>query len=731
MAKANKKSKKVTVQPVKTAPKSRIPWWRHAVLLFLIVTVVFGVYANSLRGNFIWDDIHLIKDNTYVKNWGNLLENLTNDFFLVSQEEGKIGYYRPVITLSYMLDYSIWRLRPAGYHLTNILFHAANCLVVYLVVFFLSGNLFISFLTALLFAIHPIHTESVAWISGRTDIIASLFFFLSFFLYGYSFRKEKVIPYLLSVFTFCLALLSKEMTITLPLTLIIYDYYFVVNEELTQLKKRIRYWIPFWCFILIYVVWRFLIIRIGTGNPHVESLGRIPVVVTFGKAILYYLRKLIIPLNLNSYVMVSLGSFFNLKTWTGFILIALLIWTAIRIRKEYRAASFCIVFFLVTMLPLTNVMPISAPFDIDFPMAERFLYIPSFGFCLLLGLLGGELFSRVSLPAKATSICLLSLIFIPYGYNTVTRNRDWWDETKFYLKMTESSPDSFVIHNNLGVKYNEIGEYEKAIESCRRALKKRGDYVEAYNNIGVAYFHKGEYDQALRECEKALKVNPRYEKIYNNLGVIYYTLKKYDVAVRQYEEAIRLKPKLSDPYYNLGNLYYDLRKYDAAIWYFKKALALDPDAADAYNNLANVYITLGRFPEAIESAKKALEIKPDFAEAHNNLGSAYNNLKINLEEAVREFREALRLDPKFAVASFNLGIALNSLGRYEEARQAYEKAARINPDYTNPHVNLGVMYLERYGDRAKALYHFRRVLEIDPTNVQAEAIKKKVRELTG
>ncbi len=140
MAKANKKNKKITVE-TKEVSKRKIHWWQHAVLLLLIVIISFGVYANSLKGEFIWDDTHLIKNNTYVKDWGNLLANLTNDFFLFSQEEGKIGYYRPVITLSYMLDYSLWRIKPFGYHLTNIIFHALNCIVIYLLVLLLSENL--------------------------------------------------------------------------------------------------------------------------------------------------------------------------------------------------------------------------------------------------------------------------------------------------------------------------------------------------------------------------------------------------------------------------------------------------------------------------------------------------------------------------------------------------------------------------------------------------------------
>lgn len=173
MAKRNKK----VVAKEKTGPKKEITSWHHALSLCLIVVLTFAVYANSLQGEFIWDDKDLIVDNSYIKNWSNLDTNLTKDFFYRSQDKGKVGYYRPVITLSYMLDYSLWKQNSSGYHLTNLIFHVLNSVTIYLLVLLLSGSLICSLLVSLLFAVHPIHTESVSWIAGRTDLIASFFLF--------------------------------------------------------------------------------------------------------------------------------------------------------------------------------------------------------------------------------------------------------------------------------------------------------------------------------------------------------------------------------------------------------------------------------------------------------------------------------------------------------------------------------------------------------------------------
>jgi len=457
---------KITKQVVikkKEKPKKEIIWRQHAISLCLLVVVGFGVYANSLSGGFIWDDKELIVKNHYIKNWDNLSVALTKDFFYRSQEEGKIGYYRPLITLSYMLDYRLWKLNPFGYHLTNLIFHSCNTVLVYGIVWLLSSSLTLSFLSALFFTIHPIHTESVSWISGRTDVIAGFFFFASFFLYIYWARVKRWQYYTGSLVLFAFAVLSKEMVITLPVLIVIYDYYFTTGRQMRMLWNRLPYWAGYMVLILLYFAARFSVFQVGTGNPYVEGLNRLHVVLTFGKGFLYYLWKLLFPFNLNAYVMLGLGDPTQIWVWAGIIVIAGLAITALW-SKDDRIA-FGTGFFLISLLPLTNLIPISAPMDIKFPLAERFLYLPSFGFCLVLGVLAGK---GVRWDKWKAGALIFSLIFF-YSYNTFARNRDWRNEFVFYCKTLDASPQSMVIQNNLGNILLDRGLFNEAEERFRQA----------------------------------------------------------------------------------------------------------------------------------------------------------------------------------------------------------------------------------------------------------------------
>ncbi len=218
---------------------------QHLIALAIIAVVSFVTYSNTLTGEFIWDDRELILDNYYVKNWENLPTIFSSDFFFTSSKEGKIGYYRPLITLTYMINYSLFKINPLGYHLTNIIFHLLNGVLVYLLAVHLLKSMRVPLLAALLFAIHPVHTESVSWIAGRTDVIACFFFLISLYCYVKFMEKRGLLLYLISLLSFTLSLFSKEMAVTLPLILIAYDYFYTTEGKKGKLAERMRYWLPF------------------------------------------------------------------------------------------------------------------------------------------------------------------------------------------------------------------------------------------------------------------------------------------------------------------------------------------------------------------------------------------------------------------------------------------------------------------------------------------------------
>lgn len=636
MAKADKKRRGIT--EIKVKQREKVSWWQHTLLLFLIIVVNFSVYYNSLEGGFIWDDKELIVKNYYIKSWNNISTVLTKDFFYRSKEEGKIGYYRPVITLSYMLDYKLWGLKPIGYHLTNLIFHTLNCLLIYFIVFLLFGSYITPFFTSLLFAIHPIHTESVSWISGRTDVIASFFFFISFLLYLYGVKLKKWGYYILSLFVFVLALLSKEMVMTLPLLIMVYDYYFVAEREIRKMRGRVKYWAGYFLAIGTYAVIRFVIFQVGTGNPYVEGLNRLNVVLTFGKGFLYYLWKLLLPFNLSAYVILTLGSFTDIVVWIGIVLIAGLVIAGLR--SNNREISFGIGFFLISLLPLTNLIPISAPFDIHFPLAERFLYIPSFGFCLVLGIVIGK---ALRLDRLMVGIFIFMLLFF-YAYNTFARNKDWDEEFGFYLATLKASPQSIVIQNNLGNVFLDRGLLNEAEERFKQALRLKPTYAAAYNNLGNVYLRRGGYDRAIELYTKALYFDSNYPEIYNNLGNAYDSLGAYKQATDSYTEALRILPQFAEAHNNLGITYYHVKMYDEAISEYEKVIQLGLDTVEVRNNLGNVYDDKG-FPEkAIQEYSKAIALDSRNPLPYLNLAVVYAFKYRDKEKAVYYLKTAESLN---------------------------------------------------------------------------------------
>ncbi|MCX5886498.1 MAG: tetratricopeptide repeat protein [Proteobacteria bacterium] len=723
MAKAKKKplrEEKRELEKKADVPGRR----RHAVALCLILVIAAGVYANSLKGEFIWDDKDLILDNQYIKSWSSLPVVLTKDFFYSSQDTGKIGYYRPLITLSYMLDYRLWRLNPVGYHMTNIIFHCSNSLLVYLIVFFLSSSFTLSFLSSLLFAIHPIHTESVSWISGRTDVIAGFFFFASFFLYMYWVKIERWWWYMFSLVLFGFALLSKEMVMTLPALIMLYDYYFVAGREWGKMKGRIKYWAGYFILIILYSIVRFVMLKVETGNPHVEGLSRFAVVLTFGKGFLYYLGKLLVPFNLNAYVMLELGRFTQIGVWAGFILIGGL--AVAGLRSQDRRISFGIGFSLISLLPLTNLIPISAPVDIDFPLAERFLYIPSFGFCLIQGVL---IEKAMRLNTWMVGTLIFILLFF-YSYNTVVRNRDWREEENFYQLTAQSSPCSSVIRNNLGAIFSMKGKYDEAIEYLRKAIELNPQLVEAHNNLGNAYQDKRFYREAMVEYQEALRLRPDHVKTHNNLGNLYLNIGRYDLAEQELRIALQSRLDFAETHNNLGSVYSEKGLYGDAMREIQKALDLKPDFAEAHNNLGSIYHNLKKYSEALQEFNEALRLKPDFAEPYYNLGNVYNEL-FQYQKAIQAYQQATKIKPLFTEASFNLGVLYTNLGLYKEAERAYLQALRSRLNYAPAHRNLGVIYLNNLKNRERAIYHLQMALQIEPNQVGADAIRRALKELGG
>ena len=726
----------------------------HLISILIIAAVSFIAYCNTLSGEFIWDDRKLILDNYYIKDWGNLSTNVTSDFFFTSREEGKIGYYRPVIILSYMINYSLFKIDPLGYHITNILFHLLNGILIYLLAVHLLGSVRISLLASLLFSVHPVHTESVSWIAGRTDVIACTFFLTSLYLYIKFTEKKRLSLYILSLLSFILSLFSKEMAVTLPLILIIYDYYYTAEGSSEKFFKRLRLWLPFFAIIPIFLFIKYAILNISMGNPHVASFGKFFTMVTFGKAFIYYLKKLLWPFLLNAYVVLPFTT--NIFSPAVLLTLTIFIFSLYFILKwghQFKGLSFILAFFWTTLIPVSNFIPISAPTDMGFPTCERFLYIPSVGFSLICALALESLIKRLASKTYYKVLYALSLLSILscYFLATLIRNEDWKEELHFYKKTSQSSPLAYIIHNNLGnayvdkkmyaeakrkfqyilelepdfyfthlnlgVVYYHEGKLDEAIKKYHVALRLKPEFAEPHNNLATIYIERGLYEQAWEECLKALEYKPTMGEAHNNLGTLYEIDGSLQKAIEEYRKTIKMKPYLAKAYYNLGNAYSTQGLYDQAILEFKEALRLDPDHADIYNNLGICYKKQRLYDKAIEAYQKAIALDADYVKAYSNLGNIYWE-KGQYEQAILKYQKALELNPDSYEIHNSLGIAYKSLRRYEQAIKAFKEALRLKPDYPLPYVSLGTIYKNK-GLYNRAIEAYSNAIKFDSTYAPA------------
>ena len=705
----------------------------HLISISLILVISIAIYSNTLKNGFVYDDAKTIVNNTLIKTINNLpkLFNRT-DYFAASGEMS----YRPVVTLTYFIDYAIYGLKPYGYHLTNLIIHSINGVMLYIfltLLFKSSQSSFFNFqfpifnlqlIISLLFITHPVLTEAVNAISFREDGLCFLFFISALILYLKSSKlkaqssKFKAFSLQLSAFSFyLLALLSKEMAITFPLIIILYEWIYgkqppqspFVKGELkgvrrlsqSPLLKGVRgllfnpYTIGYILITILYLYLRFFLFH----NPVEEDLNAWLLserLMTIPYLIMKYIMLLIAPISLSAdYVITPVQSLFSPLFLVSMFVIILLSFITYKLaplpsgeRDGVRGIIFGILFLLLTLLPVDNIIPIVNPF------AERYLYLPSVGFAIIIGSilsclpvrstqtgLMAHSSWRVTHHSSLIAHCSLLIIIISiYSFAVIQRNKIWIDDYSLWSDTVIKMPESSRAHYNLGNAFRMQGRLDEALKELNLALFLKPSLYEAHNNLGIVYEKLGQLDEAIKEYRMAIKLKPYYSKAHNNLGLIYEEQGRIDEAIKEYKLALSLKPDFAEAHNNLGVIYANMGQIDEAIKEFKLALSLNPDDVKAHNNLGNAYNEQGQLDESIKELKLALSLKPDYAKAHNNLGIVYKK-QGRLDEALKEFLTALKLNPDDVITHYNMALAYNLKGLKEKAIEELEIALRLKPDH--------------------------------------------------
>ncbi len=691
-------------------------------LMILILLISFGVYFNALSGDFVYDDTLQIVDNPLIKDISNIPSLFFTDDWSFRTGAVTSNYYRPLRYVVFALNYYLFGLRPWGFHLVNILFHCGLAVLVFLLIKrLLPGHwqsatpsyLSPPFIAAMIFAVHPIHTEAVTWIAGLPDVSSSFFYLLSLYLYM---RVDGDVGYiyLLSLASFLAAAFCKETALTLPFIVIAYDWILGARSH-TPLRNYRRY-IPFFAIAGLYLILRVHALKgLAPVSAHTE-LGVYGCVINVFPLFARYLEKLLLPVNLNAvYPFHPIFSVFEPK---GFLSIAVsiafifLVFVAV---KKNRTLGFGLLMVVVPLLPALYIPAI------PFPFAERYLYLPSFGFVLVASLLVAVIANRTG-GLLALALCLGVLIG-GYSLGTVKRNAVWKNNYSLWTDTVKKSPELPIAHINLGSVYLKKGMIDDAIREYQTVLRFYPDYPGGHLNMGVAFFEKGLFDKAMEEFQTTLRLRPPSTPLvspeaklnydtYFNMGVVYYTKGLIDEAIEQYQIALKLRPDFAQAHVNLGIAYGQSGFMDKAMEHFQTAVELDPDFASARYNLGTALLERGSTKTAIEQFRIALKIDPGYAEAHNSLGIAYTMLG-RTDEAIEQYGITLKLKPEYPGAHLNLGKAFLTKERINEAISHLQAAERLNPGSEEAHRNLGDAFY-REGSIDKAIGQYQIALKLRP-----------------
>ena len=662
--------------------------WLIAVIICLVSV---SVYIPALDNGFVnWDDGDYVYDNPKLK-------APDIDFVLWAFGTSKTGYWHPLTWLSLGVDYAFWEQNPKGYHLTSVLLHALNTMLVVLLAGLLltkglpsqkGGVLFGASVIGVLFGLHPFHVESVAWISERKDVLYAFFWLLSLLAYtGYASSavvKRKVVLFLLCFMSFALSLASKPMAVTLPIVLLIMDFYPFrrLDQKGSFIKVALLEKLPF--FLLSGgISYMTIIMQKKEGAMGaMEYLSLETRLVGAIKALGFYAVNTVWPVNLMPFYPLDLN--ISLFTWENLLsLVFILSVTVVSVTLWRRKPLFIAVwsYFLITLLPVLGIIQVGLQ-----AMADRYMYLPILGPLMFIGILGSNAWERGK-NVRSLFIGLFLFFSVFISVITVKQIPVWKDAVSLWQDVISNNPEAEMAYHNLGLAYNDKGDTDAAIRAFSAATQIKPSYSEAHYNLAAAYDKKGRTEDAIREYLTAIQIKPIDATSHNNLGVVYDKQGRTDDAIREYLLAIKIRPSYDNAHYNLGVAYDKKGLTDDAVKELLTAIQINPEYGQAHNNLGIIYARMGRTEDAIREFLTVKRITPDSLKTYNNLGIMYGR-KGRTEEAINEFLAAIQIDPDYADAHYNLGITYKMQGRFEDAVRAFQTVLRLRPDHAGAKNNL-------------------------------------------
>jgi protein O-mannosyl-transferase len=736
-----------------------------AICLLLAVGTL-AVYWPVTRHEFVnYDDTDYVTQNAHVQA-GLSARSIA---WIWTSEVAR--NWHPVTMFSHMLDCQLFGMRPGWHHFTSLLFHVTNALLLFLLLKRLTGAVWRSALVAALFAFHPLHVESVAWVAERKDVLSTFFFLLTLLAYAayaarsmvhgspatvgplksesrsnkpgsrapkarepapsVNFHVSRIRPawfcYAIALLSFALGLMSKPMLVTLPFVLLLLDYWPLKRMKKVEVSMKnakpaaffpfitqhsafiLLEKLPFFMFSAASCVVTFVVQQKGGA---VLDVGNFPLTARVANALMSYVRYLesmLWPAHLAAL-------YLRKAPWPAWevVLAAVLLFAvtvaAVRFARSRPYLPVGWFWYLGTLVPVIGLVQVGMQ-----SLADRYTYIPLIGIFIIVAWGGWELVRSLRLPAPVTAtaagLALAACIVV-----TRMQLPFWQNSERLFQRMIAVNDGNYMAHYNLGNLYSRQDKLADAVLQYEAALRAEPNYAEAQNNLGSVLIRLGRRDEAVAHHLEAVRIRPDYLYVFN-LANAYADAGKTREAVAQYQQALKLNPDSSVAHHNLGLVLQVQGRAQEAAAEFRAALQLQPDYENAEHQLANNLADAGQLDEAMTHYQAALRLDPKHAESYNGLGICLA-MQGKMAEAERHFREGIRLKPEFEGAQSNLANALGAQDKLAEAVPHYEKALRIAPNDFQTHYNFGLT-LVRMGRRAEAKAQFTEALRLHPEYPEA------------
>ena len=699
-------------------------------IIILLIAITLPIYWPVQHHQFInYDDDKFVTNNIYVQS-GITLKGIRWAF-----EKGW-GYWKPLTWISLMVDYEIYGMNASGFLMTNLFLHLLNTVILFFLLKQMTGELWKSGFVAALFAIHPLHVESVAWVAERKDVLSTFFWFIATLAYVRYTKTPKLSTYLLVVFFMGCGLMAKPMLVTLPATFLLLDYWplqriryrenrLYIKEQAAKSSTSItgngsRLFSPINRLIiekiplfLLSAATSFYLLSLKLKDSYpivapLESSSLYSKLSTAIMAYITYLEKTIWPFSLAIPYPVHEISLQQM-TFAFIVMIFISILTIINLTKRpYIAVGWF--WYIGTLIPVIGIINVGS-----FSMADRFTYVPLIGIFIIVAwgipeFLHNKADRRIILAISATLILLLSLT----AWNQVT----YWENTiNLFSHSLKVTNNNYIAHDTLASTLLEKGKPDKAIQHYERVIKIKPNYAGGHNNIGNAYKKLNKIPEAIHHYSEAIRLDNKFTDAYYNLGVVFLEKKKHKAAEQYFRKVIEYNQESFEAYDNLGTALAAQGKDIEAIRYFRTALEIKPNFENALVNLGGVFMKTGNLDQAAESYGNALKINSKRSDVHYNLGILLLQQQ-NIEEAIKHFKASIQINPDFLQSYVYLGDIFAKAGATDLAIKYLYQTIRIKPNYAEMHYYLGMLFM-RQNSSDNAVKHFYQAISVKPNYAAA------------